>query len=385
MEARDLREGDVLAARNSEGLTITGLRSRQESARVYCLEIERYHNCAVNRAGILVHNGGKKEATTAAAGEEGSPVTVYGTVKLEHYEISILGASAASPLLDWLKSNGYRVVPTAGKVLDAYIHENWAFVAVKLNPSEKRYYQNEFLPPLTIKYSHDRLVFPLRISSVSTNQTAKIRLYVIAESTVSSSNMLTATLAYTKSIPSWLNLKTYIEDCILQTAGNEQSGLVVLWKGKYPASLDLQEILGELMKNPFLSGAKTYLTRLETRMGPSVMTRDIELMPDAAPRLFRVDITSSETLTATPWRVPGIYGVTAIAAGDYHTVALKTDDTIWTWGSNLCGQLGDGSTTDRHTPVKVGGISGVIAIAAGWRRTAALKMDGTLWGWGSYW
>jgi serine protease inhibitor len=62
VEARDLKVGDVLRNKNGEGLVITGLSSRQEKTQVYCLAVERYHNCAVHRLGILAHNEGKKSA-----------------------------------------------------------------------------------------------------------------------------------------------------------------------------------------------------------------------------------------------------------------------------------------------------------------------------------
>ena len=75
-------------------------------------------------------------------------------------------------------------------------------------------------------------------------------------------------------------------------------------------------------------------------------------------------------------------GVTAIAGGDFHTVALKSDGTVWAWGYNDEGQLGDGITTGRTTPVQVSSLSGVTAIAAGYRHTVALKSDGTVWAWG---
>ncbi len=70
-----------------------------------------------------------------------------------------------------------------------------------------------------------------------------------------------------------------------------------------------------------------------------------------------------------------------LAAGSYHTVALKTDGTVWAWGLNSNGQLGDGTTTSALTPVQVTGLSGVSAIAAGGSHTVALKTDGTVWAW----
>ncbi len=84
----------------------------------------------------------------------------------------------------------------------------------------------------------------------------------------------------------------------------------------------------------------------------------------------------------TPVQVSGLSGVVAIAGGEYHTVALKSDGTVWAWGDNSGGEIGDGTTTQRNTPVQVSGLTGVVAIAAGGWYTIALKSDGTVWAWG---
>jgi alpha-tubulin suppressor-like RCC1 family protein len=87
----------------------------------------------------------------------------------------------------------------------------------------------------------------------------------------------------------------------------------------------------------------------------------------------------------TPGQVSGMYGTGAIgiAAGDYHTVAMMIDGTVWAWGSNSNGQLGNGTTTGSVTPVQVSGMSGVEAVAAGYSDAVALKIDSTVWAWGS--
>lgn len=84
-----------------------------------------------------------------------------------------------------------------------------------------------------------------------------------------------------------------------------------------------------------------------------------------------------------PSKVPGLTNIMEIAAGDNHTLALKQDrTTIWAWGSNAYGQLGDGGKEDKLYPIQVQGINGVTSIAAGDNHTIALKDDGTVWEWG---
>jgi alpha-tubulin suppressor-like RCC1 family protein len=77
-----------------------------------------------------------------------------------------------------------------------------------------------------------------------------------------------------------------------------------------------------------------------------------------------------------------IGNVIDIAAGSAHVLALKDDGTVWAWGANDYGQLGDGTAIDRRTPVQVRGLSGVKAVAAGLMYSVALLDDGTVRAWG---
>jgi alpha-tubulin suppressor-like RCC1 family protein len=78
-----------------------------------------------------------------------------------------------------------------------------------------------------------------------------------------------------------------------------------------------------------------------------------------------------------------ISNITAISAGYNHNLALKSDGTVWAWGLNSSGQLGDGTNANRTTPVQISGLTGVTAISGGYLHSLALKSDGTVWAWGS--
>lgn len=91
----------------------------------------------------------------------------------------------------------------------------------------------------------------------------------------------------------------------------------------------------------------------------------------------------STTNRLTPGIVSGLTGVTAIVAVGFKTLALKSDGTVWAWGLNSFGVLGDGTTTDRSTPGRVVGLTQVTAIAASSVTSLALKAGGGLWTWGS--
>lgn len=84
----------------------------------------------------------------------------------------------------------------------------------------------------------------------------------------------------------------------------------------------------------------------------------------------------------TPVQVSGISGVLAVASGAYHNLALRSDGTVWAWGLNGAGQLGDGTRSNSRSPVQVTGVAEVVAIAAGGNHSLALTSNGTIWAWG---
>jgi len=72
-----------------------------------------------------------------------------------------------------------------------------------------------------------------------------------------------------------------------------------------------------------------------------------------------------------------------VSTGYYHFVAVKTDGTLWAWGSNEFGQLGNGSGINSTEPIQVNADTNWVHAQAGVGHTVAIKADGTMWAWGS--
>ncbi|MGI9107260.1 MAG: S8 family serine peptidase [Pyrinomonadaceae bacterium] len=82
--------------------------------------------------------------------------------------------------------------------------------------------------------------------------------------------------------------------------------------------------------------------------------------------------------------INGITGTTALAAGDAHTLALRSDGLVFGWGFNIFQQIGTSKTSNYIlSPEPVVGLTGATAIAANGHRSLALRSDGTVWQWGA--
>lgn len=86
---------------------------------------------------------------------------------------------------------------------------------------------------------------------------------------------------------------------------------------------------------------------------------------------------------SSPVSVVGNHSFTRVSAGRYHTAALKADGSVWCWGYNSHGALGDNTVTDKSSPVSVVGGHSFVEISAGSDRSFSRKADGTVWSWGS--
>jgi alpha-tubulin suppressor-like RCC1 family protein len=90
--------------------------------------------------------------------------------------------------------------------------------------------------------------------------------------------------------------------------------------------------------------------------------------------------TSSRSV---PTRIGTLTGWRTVSAGQYHSLSIRDDGTLWAWGRNQAGQLGTGNTTTQNTPVQIGVETGWAAVSAGADHSLAIRSDGSLWAWGN--
>ena len=83
----------------------------------------------------------------------------------------------------------------------------------------------------------------------------------------------------------------------------------------------------------------------------------------------------------TTWATIGPGSETDQANSEW-SMAVKTDGTLWTWGENSKGQLGNGNTTDISSPAQVGALTTWSKVSGGRKSSYAIKTDGTFWAWG---
>jgi alpha-tubulin suppressor-like RCC1 family protein len=99
---------------------------------------------------------------------------------------------------------------------------------------------------------------------------------------------------------------------------------------------------------------------------------------------------NTTTSKSSPIQIGTLLNWSKVACGGAHTAAIKTDGTLWTWGSNVSGQLGQNNTTPRSSPVQVGTLNDWVEVSCGYNTaggiqtgtTLLVKTNGTLWGMG---
>ena len=87
-------------------------------------------------------------------------------------------------------------------------------------------------------------------------------------------------------------------------------------------------------------------------------------------------------VSATPRKIRGLDEVIALCSGDYHVLALRADGTVWSWGGNREGQLGNGELISRDRPGQLPALEKIISVNASGNTSYILGSAGKAWAWG---
>lgn len=162
-------------------------------------------------------------------------------------------------------------------------------------------------------------------------------------------------------------------------------------------NVDYQEYFAkvELLDTRFSdSGIRAYLnSKSPNYINPVLLNFDRLPAPDniadyalfswGSHDLGRLGNGQTSGITTLPTRVEySVVDWVDISVGNTHTIAIKNDGTLWAWGRNNWGEVGDGTTGLRSAPVQIGSDSDWKMVSAGDAHSLAIKTSGTLWAWG---
>lgn len=136
--------------------------------------------------------------------------------------------------------------------------------------------------------------------------------------------------------------------------------------------------------SPVLAGLPSPVRQVTTglQMSAAVLT-DGSLWVWGTNYLGQLGIGSVGGDYTTPVQVPGLSNVIQVAlSGEGGGLAVESNGTLWAWGDNTYGELGNGTTTPSYSPVRVSSLSGIIQVASGGYDALALGSNGTVYAWG---
>ncbi len=229
---------------------------------------------------------GSEQGTGTDAG-----VTVWETLRVDGYDVAVLSAEQSSDLGAWLSANGYRLPSGSPATLQYYVDRRWYFVALKIAPTPRGNIGGgppgdggADLRPIVISFDTPRLIFPLRISRISTRNRVEILLYVIGRHRAESDNYATAEVHTPQHWTGGDFAATYdgwLENTLSAAGGRALAVEYAGWIQEYFFS-------GSGFAGLGLAGDTWYVTRLRTRLSPEQMDADIVLTAAASDDAFEV-------------------------------------------------------------------------------------------------
>jgi len=169
------------------------------------------------------------------------------------------------------------------------------------------------------------------------------------------------------------------------TAAIQTNGTLWSWGSGSSGALGLGNSTS--YSSPKQVGSGTTWSKIAVSKGPAIITSMAALKTDGT--LWSWGSGNSGMLGLgnttgynSPKQVGALTNWSKITKGKFTSAAIKTDGTLWSWGSGGAGQIGNGSLTSRSSPVQVGALTSWADVSHGFEHAVAVRTDGTLWAWG---
>ncbi|MFT5195977.1 MAG: hypothetical protein ACI9EW_004070 [Cellvibrionaceae bacterium] len=207
---------------------------------------------------------------------EESGVEVFASGEVGPFGFDVIGSSDPMALITWLRDNNYRVEPPMEPLINVYVEEEFAFIAMRLLDGESA----ESIKPIEITYPGQKPMIPLRLTAVAANNNMPIFTWVFADAQAVPENFEHMQIATEEITFSAFGSNNYRR--LVQNRANALGGRAFITEFAAPANTI--ELGNAYLQH--LAREQGYLTRLTTYISPSEMTVDpifkIEQRPDVS-------------------------------------------------------------------------------------------------------
>lgn len=208
-----------------------------------------------------LQNRAVAQTTTAAS----ASVEVFASGEVGPYGFDVVGSEDPEALISWLRDNGYRVTEPMEPLIDLYVVEGFAFLAMKLRPDAGV----QDVEPVKITYPSEAPMIPLRLTAVAANPDMAVMVWVYAQEQAVPANYAHETIANDELVFFGFGATSNYRTLMGQKA-DEHDGQAFITEYAGPAAL--LQVTHPLLRD--LGTEYPYVTRLNTVISPEEMTVD---------------------------------------------------------------------------------------------------------------
>ncbi len=243
--------------------------------------------------------GGGSDSTLASADRDN--VEVLDTIFTDTYEINVLTASQTQDLFDWFDQNGYTYPPEAEDIFESYILRGWYFLAVRISPSNAGTEVDQTLEPLQISFEAIEPVFPLMISSLSSDPETEILIHFLSDHRFRTSNVISKEVDYSRywTMGPTDDYKSDYQQWMKRQVENSNGELYFVEYASWLWYDDCLTLSSYLDGDPINCNEDVFVTRFRSYFSPDLFLDDIYFEQDANDNflnvIIEIDIFKSQT------------------------------------------------------------------------------------------